>query len=134
MLSSDVFKAYAQVLVESRERGDLLESEIPHDRRIFPRMRIRTDDLWLNTGPEYVVRDISASGIAFSSNFPLQRGARFTVAVGTDIHISAQVIDCKLVTSPDQYTEAEFNVHCRFSDAEAGMELLVRAKRSEFAN
>lgn len=126
-------QVYAHVLEASRRRGDLKNGAHGRlDRRRHPRLRVRTNDFWLSSVPEFAVLDISVSGIAFSANYPLRVGERLRIGFdGDDEQIDAVVVGCVLVESPTQYSDAEFRIHCAFVDEGDGMALLVRSKQRD---
>ena len=131
MESLDVPQEYAELLAQSRRAGATREVLPDLERRVWPRFSVQTDDLWINSVGEFAVQDMSAGGIAFATNYPLQPGARIDVSLNGEHTTTAEVISCELVDSATQYYAAEFRIVCRFVEASCGMELLVRTKRRE---
>jgi PilZ domain len=124
---SDVEREYAELL------GSLRAHDQPGgaERRLCPRFQVRSEDLWINEVPHFSVVDLSATGIAIASTYPLQPGERIAVGLAGDVSTRAEVIGCTLVDSPTLYYPAEFRINCRFKERSEGMELLVRAKHRE---
>jgi hypothetical protein len=131
MVSSDLQREYEALLTRSRELGEAAGCIPDSDRRIHPRFRVQTDDLWINSVPSFQLLDISISGIAIAASYPLRPGDKIDVVLGGDVRAQATVVGCRLVDSATQYYDAEFRINCRFVQPERGMELLVNAKRRE---
>ncbi|HKI97566.1 MAG TPA: PilZ domain-containing protein [bacterium] len=127
----DVQREYAALLANLRGYDRLAGTGEAAERRECPRFHVQTDDLWINEVPEFAVLDMSATGIAISSTYPLHSGDRVDVGLGSDVEAQAEVVGCRLVDSPTLYYPAEFRINCRFTDRQRGMEVLVRAKHGE---
>jgi hypothetical protein len=131
---SDLHEEYARILEESRRRGDVVSSGAESDRRIHPRLAVQSTDLWISSVPEFSLVDLSASGVALMANYPLQPDETITISLGTVLSIEASVVNCQLVESPTDYSDAVFRIQCRFTQELQGMELVVQVKRREFLN
>jgi PilZ domain len=129
----EVQREYAALLSREPAYGALPAGGAELERRQCPRFHVCTSDLWINQVPEFAVLDLSATGIAISSTYPLERGTCIEVTLCDGITVQAEVIGCRLVDSPTQYYPADFRIQCRFSEPRQGMELLVRAKQREQA-
>ncbi len=134
MSRSTVQEAYAQILEESRRRGEVLADASAKERRLHPRLAVNAADLWISSVPEYSMVDMSASGIAILANYPLKRGEVISLSLGRSIKIEAEVLHCQLVESATQWQDAMFRIHCKFAEEGEGMELLVEVKRRDHAN
>lgn len=130
-MSHSLSEEYSRILEESRQRGEMLAEQADKERRIHPRLKVQSADLWISSVPEFSMIDMSASGLALMANYPLQPGEHITVSVGQALSIQAEVVRCQLVESATQYDHALFRIHCRFAEEASGMELLVEVKRRE---
>jgi hypothetical protein len=134
MMSTDLHTEYARILEESRKRGDVVSEQSGEERRTHPRLAVKAADIWISSVPEFSMVDLSASGVALMSNYPLKPGEVITVSLGTALSIEAEVMHCQLVESPTDHSDAVFRIQCRFTQENEGMELVVRVKEREFSN
>ena len=100
------------------------------DQRQHPRFKVVSDDLWLSTVPEFAVADLSASGIAVLSNHPVKAGTLLNLSLGTSLSLDTEVVACTMEFSPDEFTDGQFRIQCRFLEDLKGMELLVTVLQS----
>lgn len=133
-MSTNLQDEYARIVEESRQRGEVLSDESAKDRRTHPRLAVKSADLWISSVPEFSMVDMSASGVALMANYPLQPGEVVTLSLGSALTLEAEVVNCQLVESPTDYTDAVFRIQCRFAEEVRGMELLVEVKRREQSN
>jgi hypothetical protein len=96
------------------------------DQRIHPRFKVEPKDLAISNIAEFELVDMSASGIAIRSNAPMKPGELLHVSLGSAIAVDTEVIACKMEVAPDEYTDGEFRIQCRFVEDLRGMELLVK--------
>jgi len=134
MMNVNLQDEYARILEESRRRGDLVDAQGEQDRRIHPRLAVKAADIWISSVPEYSLVDLSVSGLALMANYPLQPGEVITMTMGTTLSLEAEVVNCTLVESPTDYSDAVFRIQCRFREELQGMELVVRVKSREYQN
>ncbi len=134
MTNVDLHQEYARILEESRRRGDLIEEKGGQDRRTHPRLAVKAADLWISSVPEYSMVDLSISGLAIMSNYPLQPGEVLTMTLGSALSMEAEVVNCQLVESPTDYSDAVFRIQCKFREELKGMELVVKVKAREYQN
>ena len=120
---------FAQVLEQSRRRGEVTELSAGNERRKYPRLKIISDDLWIDSMAQFVVVDMSPSGVALNCNYPLQLGDVLRIALGPLQGADAKVIGCDLIDSPTEYLDAQYRVHCVFLNIKAGMKLVVKTKQ-----
>ena len=118
---------YQKILDEHQEELQSVARSDAANKRIHPRFKVETSDLWINSVPQFDLLDMSISGMAIRSNYPLEPGETIEVALGMSFRATAVVLDCKMVGSPDEYTDAEFRINCRFAEDLLGKELLVKA-------
>jgi PilZ domain len=130
----DLHQEYAKILEEGRRRGDLLAEQEGKERRTHPRLAVKAADLWISSVPEYSLVDLSVSGLAIMANYPLDPGQVITMTLGTAMTLEAEVINCQLVESPTDYSDAVFRIQCRFEEELQGMELVVQVKKREYQN
>lgn len=134
MMTNALQEEYARILEESRQRGEVVSDAGASERRTHPRLAVHSADLWVSSVPEFSMIDMSASGVALMANYPLQPGEVVTMALGSALSIEAEVVNCQLVESPTDYTDAVFRIQCRFAEEVQGMELLVQVKKREHTN
>ena len=133
-MNVDLHQEYARILEESRRRGDVMEEQAGQERRTHPRLAVKAADLWISSVPEYSLVDLSISGLAIMSNYPLQPGEVLTMTLGTTLSMEAEVVNCHLVESPTDYSDAVFRIQCKFREELKGMELVVKIKEREYQN
>jgi PilZ domain len=129
MKPSKLQREYADLIARAHKAGEEVGIKVSGERRTSPRFQVETGDLWINSVPSFQVLDVSISGIAIASSYPLRPGDMIDVVLGGNVKAQATVMGCRLVDSATQYTDAEFRINCRFAEPERGMELLVNAKR-----
>ena len=120
---------FAQVLEESRRRGEVTEFSAGNERRKYPRLRIISDDIWIDSMAHFGVVNMSPSGVALNCNYPVRLGEVLRFALGPLQGADAKVIGCELLDSPTEYLDAQYRVHCTFLNIKAGMKLVVKAKQ-----
>ena len=126
----NVREEYARVLEEHQEEITASGQLEGTDHRLHPRFKVDTADLWLSTVPEFAVADLSASGIAVLSNHPMEAGTLLNLSLGKSRSVNAEVVDCIMEYPPDEYTDGQFRIQCRFLEDLKGMELLVTVLRT----
>ena len=121
----DIRKAYERVLEEHQQ--EMVSSSIfsGAEQRQYPRFKIDSPDLWISTVPEFAVADMSASGIAVISNHPVEAGTLLNLSLGKSLSVNTEVVACTMEYAPDEYTDGQFRIQCRFLEDLKGMELLV---------
>jgi hypothetical protein len=120
---------FAQVLERSRQRGEVTEFSTGNERRNYPRLKIISDDLWIDTMAHFEVVNMSPSGVALNCNHPVRLGEVLRFALGPLQGADAKVIGCELIDSPTEYLDAQYRVHCKFLNTKAGMKLVVKAQQ-----
>ena len=121
-------RAYEALLARA-EDGSLPAAAGNDERRRHPRFQIHTDDLWIDEMSEFTVRDVSATGIGLTSEYPLAEGRRIQIGLRDRVSVEAVVIRCRLVESASQYWGPLFHIRCRFAELQGGKALLVNAAR-----
>ena len=101
------------------------------NHRTHPRFRVKSDDLWIASVPDFTLLDMSASGMAIRSNYPLDKGQLIEVSLGDEIRTTATVVDCQLVSSADEWTDADFRISCHYTEDLRGKEILVKSIQSD---
>lgn len=121
----NIREEYDRVLEEFQD--EIAASGLPagRDQRQYPRFKVSTSDLWLSTVPEFAVADMSASGIAVISNHPVDVGTLLNLSLGKSLSVNTEVVACTMEYAPDEYTDGQFRIQCRFLEDLKGMELLV---------
>jgi PilZ domain len=75
--------------------------------------------------------DLSVSGACFFAERPFSPGARIDLSVASVFTVQAEVVDCEMEESGEEFLEVHYRVRCRFVDEEAGLEMLVLTKERE---
>ena len=124
----DMFAEYRKILDEYKKdtgppSGGLME------QRSHPRLKIQSDDLWINTVPEFALENMSATGMAIRSSSPLEQGELIHISLGTSFSVDAEVVTSRMLAAPDEFTDGEFLIQCRFLEDMKGMDLLVKTVR-----
>ena len=126
MAEFSIDAAYHQILQE-RKTEIIATGGLGANQRVNPRFRVKTDDLWISSVPDFTLLDMSITGLAIRSNYPLEVDQVIEVSLGSSLSATAIVVDCKLVGSADEWTDAEFRISCRYAEDLRGKELLVKA-------
>ena len=122
----DILKTYEKVLEDHKEEM-VTSSRLPDaEQRQHPRFKVDSPDLWISTVPEFVVADLSASGIAMLSNHPVDVGTLLNMSLGKKLSVDTEVVACTMEYPPDEYTDGQFRIQCHFLEELKGMELLVK--------
>ncbi len=125
----DVKEEYGRIL-DQLKKGSVAFKQGSHaERRKHPRLKANSKDLWISTVPEFELVDISASGVAVRSNHPILPGETINFSLGKSLTVDMVVVACQMDQSPDEYTDGEFRIQCRFLEDLRGMELFIRAIR-----
>ena len=120
---------FAKVLEQSRKRGEVTEFSKGIERRKFPRLQVSSHDIWVDSMMQFVVADMSPSGVALTCNHPVRLGEVLRFALGPLQGADAKVVACELEESPTEYLDAQYRVHCKFLNIKQGMRLVVKAKQ-----
>ena len=121
----NVREEYQRVLDDHSEEIAASGQSAENDQRQHPRFKVDNADLWLSTVPEFAVADLSASGIAVLSNHPVEAGTLLNLSLGKSLSVNTEVVACIMEYAPDEYTDGQFRIQCRFLEDLKGMELLV---------
>ena len=131
MAEETINDEYAQIVLESRRRGEISELPEGEERREFPRLGIDASDLWIDSVAHFTVANISSSGIALVCNHPVEIGTQLNFSSEANKSVPAKVVACELEESPTEFLDAQYRVHCEFGSVEAGMEFVVGRKRKK---
>lgn len=126
----NVREEYQRVLEEHQQELAAAGQLGGTDQRGHPRFKVDNADLWLSTVPEFAVADLSASGIAVISNHPVEAGTLLNLSLGKSLSVNTEVVACTMEYAPDEYTDGQFRIQCRFLEDLKGMELLVTVLRT----
>jgi len=122
----DIYAEY-QAIMEAYKEKIVSPLAAKSEQRAFPRLKIKTRDLWVNHSPEFALEDISASGIALRSNEPMDPGLVLNISIGTSLNVEATVVGSRMLHAPDMYTDGEFLITCQFVEDLTGMKMVVEA-------
>ena len=131
MGQEDFSDEYAQIVLESRRRGEVTELPPEEERREFPRLTISASDLWIDSVAQFTVVDMSPSGVALVCNHPIETGKVLNFTTEPDKDVEAEVVACELDESPTEHLDAQYRVHCKFRDKKMGMNLVVAASQAK---
>lgn len=131
MQLAEIQEEYLKIIGE--HQSEILASigDAGTEKREHPRLKVKSNDLWIDTVPEFQLVDLSASGMSIHSNYPLKRGEVIHVSLGTVISAEAEVVLSQMEQSPDEYTDGVFRIRLRFIEDLAGMTLLVKTVRAD---
>lgn len=126
MAEQDFDKLYERHIGETEDGG-----EGDSERRKHVRLKAHDAKLSVRAEVEVSAIDVSVSGLAFYSQFPVQIGQSLHITVGSLFTVEAEVISCVLVGSDPDFKETDYKVQCRFYEEEQGKYLLVVIKEME---
>lgn len=121
----NVREEYDRVLEKHQEEIAASGRLTGNEQRQHPRFKVDNANLWISTVPEFAVADLSASGIAVLSNHPVEPGTLLNLSLGKSLSVNTEVVACTMEYAPDEYTDGQFRIQCRFLENLKGMELLV---------
>lgn len=93
--------------------------------RKHPRLKTQSGTCFAYINSKFNLIDISASGLAFASNQPHQIGERIKMDFEKSMEIEAEVVYCRQAESEPDSIEDIFKVHCKFSEENQGMQILM---------
>lgn len=128
MSEKDFDKLYEHHIEEGKKNGDVQEDS---ERRGHIRLKAHDTKLSVRAEVEVSAIDVSLSGLAFYSQFPVQIGQSLHITVGSLFTVEAEVISCVLVSSDPDFKKTDYKVQCRFFEEEQGKYLLVVVKEME---
>lgn len=129
MPENEFWKEYQKILEEHREAQRGAVHRDAFENRSHPRLVVPPKSLWSEAIPEAVVENLSASGIAIRANQPRGMGELIHVSLGSTLSVEAEVVGCRMLQSPDEFTDGEFMIQCRFLEDLKGIELMVKTIR-----
>ncbi|MCZ6557304.1 MAG: PilZ domain-containing protein [SAR324 cluster bacterium] len=127
-MAENIEEQYYRILEQSRINGEILDEPQGQERRNHPRLKVETDDLWINTIQQFSIIDMSLSGIAILSNHPLRPGELLQISMSDTLNADAEVVACKLEDASTEFLDAQFRIQCKFVEEYKGMELIVTIK------
>lgn len=128
MAQDDIDRVYQRLMDESRETGDLDTGGPGADRRGQPRVKANATMLTVRAELRVSAIDVSVSGLAFFSDFPVQIGQPLNITVGNLFTVDVEVVSCRLEPSDADASQPVYRVQCRFYEEEQGKYLLVTIK------
>lgn len=120
---------YARIVLERRDLGEISEPPEGEERREFARLIVNASDLWIDSGAQITVADVSPAGAALICNYPVELGTEFNISSAAIKPISVKVVACEIDESPTEFLDAQYRVHCVFRNAKEGMELAVVSQK-----
>lgn len=120
---------FNQLMERSRARKEISELPTEQERRAFPRLKIESSDLWIDSIAQFDMVDMSPSGVALHCNHPIEVGKVLEFTLDEHKGVKARVAACELVESPTEYLDAQYRVQCEFLAASKAMALILGAKR-----
>ena len=120
---------YAQIVLERRDLGEISEPPEGEERRLFPRLIVDASDLWIDSGGQITVADVSPTGAALICNYPIELGTEFGISSAGDKAVPVKVVACEIDESPTEFLDAQYRVHCEFRNSIDGMKLAVGSQK-----
>ncbi len=131
MADRDIEELYKEHIEEASKGAKRAPKGSGAERRKSP--RLITDSTELSVRAELKVNaiDISVSGLAFYSRFPVQIGQYLNITLSNMFTVDAEVVSCRLESHDEEYTDLKYKVQCQFPEEEQGKYLLVAIKELE---
>lgn len=120
---------YAQIVLERRDLGEISEPPEGSERREFARLIVDGSDLWIDSGGQITVADVSPTGAALICNFPIELGKEFSISSAGIKPVPVKVVACEIDESPTEFLDAQYRVHCEFRNVKEGMKLVVGSQK-----
>ena len=120
-------QAYDKILSEQKS-DQIAKIKGNKDRRISPRFKVDSTDLAISVTLAVSTINVSVDGLSFYSLHAFQIGQTFTIQLGQVFSLQAEVLACEVEEIDEELLEMRYRVHCRYSEQEGGMELLVLLK------
>jgi hypothetical protein len=131
MAESDVNKIYRRLVEDGERHGALEPKGSGSERRKQPRFRANATELTVRAELKVAAIDVSVSGLAFHSQFPVQIGQALNITVANLFTVDSEVVFCHLEEANEDFTQTLYRVQCRFPEEEQGKYLLVMIKELE---
>jgi hypothetical protein len=131
MAESDIDKIYRRLMEEGGRHGALEPKGSGAERRKQPRFHAHATELTVRAELKVAAIDVSLSGLAFHSQFPVQIGQALNITVANLFTVDAEVVSCHLEKADEDFTQTLYRVQCRFPEEEQGKYLLVMIKELE---
>jgi len=132
MANDNIDKLYEQFLRDGASEEEVQPEGSGSERRLQPRLKTNSTALTIKAELQVNAIDVSLSGIAFFSDYPVGVGQPLSITVGHLFNVDAEVVSCKPASKKDQ--GANYRVHCRFFEEEQGKYLVVAVKEMEKSN
>ena len=134
MESEGVLVQFSNLLEMSRQRGLVLKLPYGQERRAFPRLKINSSDIWIESVAQFSLGDMSPSGVALNCGHPLEAGRVLRFSLGPLRGADAQVLACVLIDSPNEHLDGHYRVTCRFLKSREAMDMIVKAQQLDEGN
>ena len=103
MLHDSLLNEFARIVEQRRQRGELTELARERERREFPRLRVSSPDLWIDTVVRFSVIDMSPSGTAMHTSHPVQLDEVLKFALGPIRGADAHCLEITERTAIDDF-------------------------------
>lgn len=120
---------YEQIVLERRNLGEISEPPEGDERREFQRLIVDASELWIDSGGQITVADVSPTGAALICNYPIELGTEFGITSAGNKPVPVRVVACEIDESPTEFLDAQYRVHCVFRNANEGMKLAVGSQK-----
>ena len=131
MTEKDVNQLLRKHIDEARESQEPPTKGSAAERRSATRLDANTTELTIRTEVKVNAIDISVTGLAFFSGFPLRIGQQLQITLNTLFTVDAEVVNCKLEEQDPNFLALLYRVQCKFPEEEQGKYLLVAIKELE---
>ncbi|MDH4248450.1 MAG: PilZ domain-containing protein [Deltaproteobacteria bacterium] len=118
-------KAYEKIISAQEPVGTIKKK---NERRYSPRLKVDTTELSISVTLAVSTINVSADGISFYSLHAFQIGQVFNIHLGKVFSLQAEVVACEVEEIDPELLEMRYRVHCRYTEPEGGVELLVLLK------
>lgn len=123
------YRLLMEQIIDSEEFG-VEAGEV--QRRKHPRFKTQSGTGFAYINSQYNLIDISASGLAFVSNQRHRMGERIKMDFENFMEIEAEVVSCSQIEPEPDSIEDIFRVHCKFSEENQGMKILMMLNEKDF--
>lgn len=133
MADDDLERTYAQMVEQSRLRGEAESARAERERRTHPRVRPDAAPIVVADDPWVYPINVSKAGLAFFSDVPHPPGTRLPIHLENGPTAEATVVECAPETAEPAALAGAYRISCAFADAEAGLRFFLALKSLEAA-
>ena len=124
-MNTKLDRNYQRLIEEGLSTGSLEIRDNGNEMRNDPRFQVEKGALSVRVEPTFDIIDLSASGMAFQSEFAFKPGTVITLFLEDKMGIQAQVIGCFMVETDSDMMETRYRVQCKFENEEHGRQAML---------